>query len=765
MQSTEVRCEEKEGIVRFGNGRIALRLDRRTGCWISMTDEKDGAELLRAGDRVTPILLSVNGWTGSSRGFNQMFTVVDVETVGLHWECEDFSCRPEGETTWLTVQLREADWHVALLYGLRSDSMRLERRVRIEYLGGREALLRSFTLRLPFAHLGPPADCYFEAPGYAARPGRRVCHLPFGPCGPGDQGAFNDAPAWRPPLIGIHNPADQRAMALWAHTETEPFYPQAERTSEGVLLTQRIFLADRFTRGQAREWGTQYVQVFHAEWLAALEQFQTFYDEAGMTVPDGLPEWARAINMYEVHVGTLADLTLYPTFAPLIEDLPRIRDKGYEAVYIMPHVPYPSYSVIDYKDLEIQQGSDAGFRAFIARAHELGLKVFMDVTLHGVMDRRARRLLASLDGRPAGSYPMEPTMPEAHPYLLEHPEWFSRTETGDIAMTYTYAFDHANPAWQDFMAEVFRFYVQEYDLDGFRVDSHTWNFFPNWARDLSYPASASIYGSAQLFKRVLRELKAIKPEVVLYTETAGPLLHSSHALGYNYDETWLLLSLLPLLSRRGLLCHFAESGHVTGPRMTAREVAQWLAQRRLVMPRGAIKVHHLDCHDTYWRPREFRRHTFGMAAARAVVGFYAFLDGGFMDFNGADAGSEAFYEKVVHLRRTQPVLRKGTCDYLAVSPSDPMTFAPLWEWQGHYLLPVIHFDNRPSEVELPLPVERMALEASAYEVHDLMADRVLPGPSDGFWRPEELAALGVALKPYDVLLLEFQPCSRRYTPC
>jgi len=760
----EIHREETEGSVRFGNSRIELRLDRATGRWVSLTDAKDGTDLLRAGNRVTPILLSVNGWTGGSRGYNQMLTLVDAETVGWHWECEGISCRTEGERASLTARLREGDWRVALQYGLRPDSMRLERRVRIEYAGEGEALLRSFTLRQPFAHLGPPADCYFEAPGYAVRPGRRVCWLPFGPCGPGDVGAFHDAPAWQPPLLGLHNPADRRAVALWAYTETEPFYPQAERTDEGVLLTQQIFLADRFTRGAVREWGAQYLQVFHAEWLEALQEFQAFYDEAGLTVPDAVPEWARAINLYEVHVGTLAGLTLYPTFTPLVADLPRIRDKGYEAVYIMPHVPYPSYSVIDYKNMEIQQGSDAGFRAFIARAHELGLKVFMDVTMHGVMDRRARRLLASLDGRPAGSYPMEPTMPEEHPYLAEHPEWFSRTETGEIAMTYTYAFDHASPAWQEFMTEVFRFYVQEYDLDGFRVDSHTWNFFPNWARDLPYPASASIYGSAQLFKRVLRELQAIKPEVVLYTETAGPLLHGTHALSYNYDETWLLLSLLPLLSRRGLLCHFAESGHVTGPRMTAQEVAQWLAQRRLAMPRGAVKVHHLDCHDTYWRPREFRRDTFGIPAARAVVGFYAFIDGGFMDFNGADDGSEAFYERVVHLRRTQPVLRKGTCDYLAVFPSDPMTFAPLWEWQGRYLLPVIHFGNRPADVTLPLPVGRMALEAPDYAVRDLMADRALPGPRDGLWRPEDLAALSVSVKPYDVLLLDFQPSVTPYPP-
>src|SRR5207237_3176958 len=108
-------------------------------------------------------------------------------------------------------------------------------------------------------------------------------------------------------------------------------------------------------------------------------------------------------------------------------------------------------------------------------------------------------------------------------------------------------------------------------------------------------------------------------------------------------ETWMLLSGLPLATRRWLLCHFLHAAQVTSERMNARDIADWLAQRRLVMPRGAIKVRHLDCHDSYWGPKEYRRDAFGIPAARALVAFFAFLDGGFMDYHGADEGSEEFY--------------------------------------------------------------------------------------------------------------------------
>jgi glycosidase len=753
-----VYFQQLDETLHFGNDLLELRIDQATGRWRELIDRRDGEQVLYAGETQAPILLSVGGHTQVRRGYNQIFTVADAETIGLHWQFEGADFVAGDSASWLTVQLQEGDWHVELRYGLRPGLARIERTVDIRYEGDGEALLRHFTLSAPVGLLGGAEDCRLEAPGYAVRPGRRAASLLPGSWSHLPIGAFCDAPAWHPPLLGMHSPATNRTLLFWAYTETEPFYPTVDRNDQGLVFGHRVYLADRFTRGHRLQWGTQYLEVHHAPWLAALETFPDFYEEVGLRVPTDVPDWARFVDMYEVHVGTLAgNLTPYSTYEALIADLPTIRDKGFDVLYIMPHVPYPGYAVIDYRNMEVQQGSESGFRAFIQAAHALGMKVFMDVTMHGVMDRRLRRKVGELEGWSPDAYPMEPSMPEEHPYVSEHPEWFSRTETGEIAITYTYSFDHANASWQDFIADVFCSYVRDYDVDGFRVDSHTWNFFPNWARDLPYPASRSFYGSAALFTRVLRELQAIKPEVVLYTETAGPLLHGSHALGYNYDETWMLLSMLPVRSHRGMQCHFAHPSHVTTERLTAQDMAQWLAQRRLVMPRGAIKVHHLDCHDTYWPTREFRRETFGVEAARAVVALFAFIDGGFMDYNGADEGSEAFYRRVMHLRRTLPTLKEGDCDFLAVRPTDPMVFAPLRIYAGHALLPVIHFADQPTRVELPLPVERLALPADAYEVYDHMANRIVASPDGGHWSRQALTALELDLEPYAVLLLEFRP--------
>ena len=47
----------------------------------------------------------------------------------------------------------------------------------------------------------------------------------------------------------------------------------------------------------------------------------------------------------------------------------------------MPHVPSP-YAVIDYLNMDIHQG-DAGLSSVYTPGARLGLKVFMDVTIHG----------------------------------------------------------------------------------------------------------------------------------------------------------------------------------------------------------------------------------------------------------------------------------------------------------------------------------------------------------------------------------------------
>ena len=100
-----------------------------------------------------------------------------------------------------------------------------------------------------------------------------------------------------------------------------------------------------------------------------------------------------------------------------------------------------------------------------------------------------------------------PSLPERTPRMVQ-PQ-----RGGEIAMTYTYAFDHANPAWQDFMARVFRYYVEEFDVDGFRVDSQPGTSFPT-GRGGCRIRPAAVSTPRKRSSGVSGRVQAIKPEVV-----------------------------------------------------------------------------------------------------------------------------------------------------------------------------------------------------------------------------------------------------------
>src|SRR5579862_2478457 len=85
---SEVTLQQIEDTLRFNNGLVELRFDRSNGTWRELIDCRDDRAVLHGGGIDAPVLLSVGGRTQASRGYNQIFTVADTETIGLHWQFE-----------------------------------------------------------------------------------------------------------------------------------------------------------------------------------------------------------------------------------------------------------------------------------------------------------------------------------------------------------------------------------------------------------------------------------------------------------------------------------------------------------------------------------------------------------------------------------------------------------------------------------------------------------------------------------------------------
>jgi hypothetical protein len=128
-----------------------------------------------------------------------------------------------------------------------------------------------------------------------------------------------------------------------------------------------------------------------------------------------------------------------------------------------------------------------------------------------------------------------------------------------------------------------------------------------------------------------------------------------------------------------------------------------------------------------------------------------------MVYQGAEDGAEDYYRQMLCLKRKVPALALGHCDYTAIRVDDANVFAPLRAWQGQVIVPVIHLANGHTHATLKLPVGRLANGAESFGVMDLLAGHPLPGPDGKFWTRGQLGALGVALGPFQVRILEVSP--------
>ncbi|MCK5890228.1 glycoside hydrolase family 13 protein [Aeromicrobium sp.] len=214
-------------------------------------------------------------------------------------------------------------------------------------------------------------------------------------------------------------------------------------------------------------------------------------DQSGTTRDDRA--WWRDAVIYQVYPRSWAD-----SDGDGIGDLPGITSRlehlvalGVDAVWLSPFYTSPQrdagYDVADFRDVDPIFGTLADADALVARAHDLGLRVIVDVVPNHTSDEHAwfREALASepgsaararylfRDGRgDAGELP-----PNNWQSMFGGPAW-SRTTSpdGSPGQWYLHLFDASqpdldwtNPEVGDELESVLRFWLDR-DVDGFRID-------------------------------------------------------------------------------------------------------------------------------------------------------------------------------------------------------------------------------------------------------------------------------------------------------
>jgi glycosidase len=214
------------------------------------------------------------------------------------------------------------------------------------------------------------------------------------------------------------------------------------------------------------------------------------------------PEWCKNATIYEVNIR---QYTKEGTFKAFTSHLPRLKKMGIDIIWLMPIHPIGElhrkgklgsyYSVRDFTAVNPEFGTKADFKALVDTIHALGMHVIIDwVGNHSAWD---------------------------NPLAKQHPDWYTHNEDGGLQPTPWYDwddvidFDYDNPAFRKYMTGALKYWVKEFDIDGYRCDVA--GFIP-----------------VDFWENAREELDAIKPVFMLAEWESRDLFKKSFDMTYSW---------------------------------------------------------------------------------------------------------------------------------------------------------------------------------------------------------------------------------------
>ncbi len=213
----------------------------------------------------------------------------------------------------------------------------------------------------------------------------------------------------------------------------------------------------------------------------------------------GSADWWRGAVIYQIYPRSYQDTNGdgIGDLPGITQRLPHIADLGADAIWISPFFTSPmkdfGYDVSDYRDVDPMFGTLADFDALVARAHELGLRVMIDLVLSHTADVHPwfKESRSGLTNSKADWYvwadpKADGTVPNNWPSVFGGPAW---QWDGKRMQYYLHNFlasqpdlNFHNPDVQQALLDVAQFWLER-GVDGFRLDTINFYFHDKDLRD------------------------------------------------------------------------------------------------------------------------------------------------------------------------------------------------------------------------------------------------------------------------------------------